>query len=894
MIVGAPRRGDVVAAPEHDDAPLHLQPTGDHGLEVPEAVIWRELLWSRVFLARHAGVVALALAAALVPAIGPHRLWIAAAMVTLVLPYEVGLHLLWRRTRRLPTALVWSSPFLAAAFTAVEPRTFVATLIVAISDLALTAVAFGRRQAVGSLAVAVAGMSVAVIVSQPPQGIVGVFGLAISGTVVVLTVTSVVALERILRQRYAELVAGLDAVVWESDPGSASIRWISGRAESLLGYSAADWVDDPEFWPRHLHPVDRDAVIAYCLQSEEEGRDHELEYRMVRADGTTAWVHDVVRIERDRHGRPVRVRGLMVDVTTRRQAEEGVRQFADIVENIAVGLFVVRLDDRDDDRSLRIVAVNPEAGRLLRRDPADLVGRLVVEAFPSLVKTVLPRRLAGVVRTHRAFAVEWPVDQERLFSVRAFPLPGDAVGVSLDDVTAATRSAELLRHQATHDDLTGLPNRVLLLDRLQQALVTANREGSAVALLVMDLDAFKEVNDALGHHHGDRLLVALSRRLEDVLRECDTIARLGGDEFAVLLTTDVSRAGAEVVARKITNALEQPFSIDGLRLQSSASIGIAHYPEHADHADELVQRADVAMYLAKRSGWDFATYAAEQDKSSVRRLTLLGELRRALTDEELTLHFQPLVDLRSGRVVRAEALVRWEHPRDGLVAPGDFIELAELSGLIQPLTRWVIERAVQECCRWAGEGFDLGVAVNLSVRNLYEPELAPWLARLLRRTGLPTGRLTLEITESHLMDDPLLALSVLREVSELGVASSVDDFGTGYSSLSYLKHLPLDEIKIDRSFVATMSSDESDATIVRSIIDLGHNLGLRVVAEGVEDEVALRRLTELGCDRAQGFLLGAPRPGAEFLADLRAREQEAAEATEATVGHAGARAPELR
>jgi diguanylate cyclase (GGDEF)-like protein/PAS domain S-box-containing protein len=865
-----------------------VQPAGPPPPEVPEAVIWRHVMWSRVFLARHAGVVALAVAAALVPQIGPHRVWIAAAMVTIVLPYEIGLHALWRRTRRLPRALAWSGPVLAAAFTLIEPRTFVATLIVAIGDLALTCVAFGRRQALASLGVAVAAMAVAVAVADPAQGLVGVTGLAISGSVVVLTVTSVVALERILRERYADLVDGLDAVVWESAPGSPAVLYVSGRAEALLGYPVTEWLADPEFWPRHLHPDDREAVVSFCLEAEQAGRDHELEYRMIRRDGSVAWVHDVVRIERDRHGRSTRVRGLMVDVTKRRRAEEGVRQFADIVENIAVGLFVARLGDRDDDRSLRIVAVNPEAGRLVRRDPDDVVGRLVVEAFPALVSTALPRRLAEVVRTHRAFEFEWTAGTDRVFSVHAFPLPGDAVGVSLDDVTAAARSADLLRHQATHDDLTGLPNRVLLMDRLQQALANANRLGSAVALLVMDLDEFKEVNDALGHHHGDRLLVALARRLEDVLRECDTIARLGGDEFAVLLTTDVTRPGAEVVARKIGNALEQPFTIDGLRIQTSASIGIAHYPEHADHADELVQRADVAMYLAKRSGWDFATYAAEHDRSSVRRLTLLGELRRALSEEELTLHFQPVVDFRTGRVVRAEALVRWQHPRDGLVAPGDFIELAELSGLILPLTRWVTERAVNECCRWAAAGYNLGVAVNLSVRNLYEPELAGWLADLLHRTGLPAGRLTVELTESQLMDDPLLALSVLREVSELGVASSVDDFGTGYSSLSYLKHLPLDEIKIDRSFVATMSRDESDATIVRSIIDLGHNLGLRVVAEGVEDEVALRRLSDLGCDRAQGYLLGRPQPGADLLDALRAGT------IEARLGHAGARAPEPR
>jgi len=447
-------------------------------------------------------------------------------------------------------------------------------------------------------------------------------------------------------------------------------------------------------------------------------------------------------------------------------------------------------------------------------------------------------------------------------------------GVAID-VTAQreteSRLQEGLRHQALHDALTGLPNRALLTDRLHQAVHEARRTETPVALLVMDLDQFKEVNDALGHHHGDLLLVEIARRLQRLLRDCDTIARLGGDEFAMLLTVDAGRDGAVAVAEKIGGALEQPFSIDELSLQTNASIGIALYPEHAVDAEELVRRADVAMYTAKRSTASHAVYAAEHDRSSVRRLTLLGELRRAIDLDELVVYFQPTIDLRSGAAVRAEALVRWQHPEHGLMAPGEFIELAEVSGMIQPLTRWVCERAILETREWTDAGVDLGVSINLSVRNLYDPDLVPWLQATIDRSGLPAHLLTLEITESEVMEDPLVALDVLGRLRAMGVATSIDDFGTGHSSLAYLKHLPIDEIKIDRSFVGGMGDDASDATIVRSIIDLGRNLGLGVVAEGVEDAETLHRLADLGCDRAQGYHIGRPMPAASLRTHLARR-----------------------
>jgi predicted signal transduction protein with EAL and GGDEF domain len=356
-----------------------------------------------------------------------------------------------------------------------------------------------------------------------------------------------------------------------------------------------------------------------------------------------------------------------------------------------------------------------------------------------------------------------------------------------------------------------------------------------------------------------------------VLREADVIARLGGDEFAVLLTTDVSLTGAVSVAEKIDHALQEPFEIDELRLQTGVSIGIALFPEHADDAETLAQRADVAMYVAKRAGVAHSIYASEADRSSVRRLTLLSDFRRAIEDNQFVLHFQPIVGFADGKPVQAEALVRWEHPEHGLMPPEEFIELAELSGFIRPLTRWVLERAVAVASNWWRDGHRLGVAVNLSVRNLYDPSLPRFLGGLFETYGLPSDQLVLELTETELMDDPALALQVLGEVNRLGIATAVDDFGTGYSSLTYLKDLPIREIKIDKSFVDGIRRRTDDLTIVRSMIELGHNLGLEVVAEGVEDGLLYEHLAQLGCDLAQGFHVTPPLSAPDLHAWLAAR-----------------------
>jgi diguanylate cyclase (GGDEF)-like protein/PAS domain S-box-containing protein len=815
----------------------------------------------------------LALGAAVVPGFEGERLRIVGMIVLVVLPYNYAFERWTKRHGRPPMAMPYLDEALTPLIPLIAPSVWTAAMFVMVANMSLIPIAFGRRVALQCTALGATSLVVVGLVVHPPRTEASVMLFLVSSLAIVAIVGTLADGERRLRDRYGDLVAGVDAIVWEGPADDVTFTYVSPAAERILGYPSHQWLE-PDFFTAHVHPDDIDRVLAECQAAMVADEDFELEYRMVAADGRTVHLHDLIRRERDEHGQAVHLRGVAIDVTAQREAEKQLHRYADVVEHIETALFVLEHDDLADARSVRIVAANPRASAVTTFEHAyvgDLVGTLLWDVYPDVA---LLAGLAEVVRTGNAFSVpDLPsrrdgAEGERVYELHAFPLPGGAVGIAIDDITDQANAAEILRHQALHDALTGLPNRALLTDRLQQAVTEARRTDRSVALLVMDLDQFKEVNDALGHHHGDLLLVEIARRLQSILRECDTIARLGGDEFAMLLTIDADEAGAVAVAAKISAALEQPFFIDELSLQTNASIGIALYPDHAADAEELVRRADVAMYNAKRGTPTYSLYAAEHDRSSVRRLTLLGELRRAIDLDELVVYFQPTIDLRSGRAVRAEALVRWQHPEHGLMGPGEFIELAEVSGMIQPLTRWVCERAMVETREWVDAGFDLGVSVNLSVRNLYDPDLVPWLQRAISDSGMPEHLLTLEITESEVMDDPLVALDVLGRLRAMGVATSIDDFGTGHSSLAYLKHLPIDEIKIDRSFVSGMGSDASDATIVRSIIDLGRNLGLGVVAEGVEDPETLHRLADLGCDRAQGYQIGRPMPASALRSHL--------------------------
>ncbi|HUQ17275.1 MAG TPA: EAL domain-containing protein [Candidatus Saccharimonadales bacterium] len=437
------------------------------------------------------------------------------------------------------------------------------------------------------------------------------------------------------------------------------------------------------------------------------------------------------------------------------------------------------------------------------------------------------------------------------------------------DITARKIAEEDLAHQALHDPLTGLANRTLLRDRAERALVAARRDSERVALMVLDLDQFKEVNDTFGHQAGDDLLRQVGLRIAGCLRESDTVARLGGDEFAVLLFRADAHV-AELSALGVLSALDAPFSVAGQQLKITASIGTSVFPDSALDVEALLREADVAMYVAKRRGSGHAAYQRTQDASAGQELVLMAELRTAIEAGQLLLHYQPLVRL-DGKVLGMEALVRWQHPERGLLPPTDFIRLAERSGLVLPLFDWVLRTATQQCKIWRAGAPDLTVAVNLSMRNLQDPQLGAMVGRALEAADLPASALMLEITESLLFAEPDRGLATFKQLHGLGVRLALDDFGTGYSSLSHLHQLPVDQLKIDRSFVTNLTRDEGSAAIVRSTIDLGHNFHLEVVAEGIEDRETWEVLRALGCDTAQGYYVSRPLPFDRFSEWLAAR-----------------------
>lgn len=475
--------------------------------------------------------------------------------------------------------------------------------------------------------------------------------------------------------------------------------------------------------------------------------------------------------------------------------------------------------------------------------------------------------------------VEWSLvdrnSNNRIFHIRSPEVFKEEKIYLVRDITKFKEQTAALEHLAMHDSLTGLPNRALLQDRLQQAIFVGQREEKSVALLMMDLDRFKEINDTLGHHIGDMVLKEVGERLQGLLRKSDTFARLGGDEFAVVLPatdTDHSKEAAD----KLLKALEAPFVIEGHNLYIGASIGIVFYPDHGEDSSTLLQRADVAMYVAKNAQSGHCIYSPDHDQNSLQNLVLMGQLRRTIENEELLLYYQPKISYRTGRISGMEALVRWYHPQHGFIPPDEFIPIAEYTGLIKPLTIWVINAGLRQYVEWRRQGLDLKInmSVNLSARTLLDARFPAEVDKLIKRWGIEPEYIELEITESAVMADPDQALRILKQLDSLGIRLSIDDFGTGYSSLAYLKKLPVDEIKIDKSFVMNMTTDESDSMIVRSTIDLAHNLGLSVIAEGVENKEILEMLHTLGCDGAQGYYLCHPLPAAEFISWLNTSKWE--------------------
>ncbi|MGD8547673.1 MAG: EAL domain-containing protein [Thiohalophilus sp.] len=440
------------------------------------------------------------------------------------------------------------------------------------------------------------------------------------------------------------------------------------------------------------------------------------------------------------------------------------------------------------------------------------------------------------------------------------------------EITVRREAEEHIRHQALHDSLTGLPNRSLLRDRLQQDIYTASRNNKHVSVLLIDIDRFSEINNTLGHRNGDILLMQVAHRLNSTLRHGDTVARYerqigpetvarsGGNSFTVTLPMLPTIETVDEIVSRIREIFTLPFDLDGFSLEVSARISIVHYPEHGENSELLLHRSDVAMYHAKKMNQDCVVYSPELDNFSTFRLTLMSELRQAISNNGLNMHYQPKIDMTTGKIIGFEALVRWVHDEHGFIPPDHFVPMAEETGMIRLLSQWVLHTTINHCQTFSKDGMPGNISVNLSAQDLLDPNLVDAIENILKETGLDPELLTLEVTESAMMEDPRNALQVITRISDLGVKFSIDDFGTGYSSLSYLKKLPVAEIKIDKSFVIDMRNNPDDTVIVRSTIDLAHNLGRYVVAEGIEDQKTLQILRDLGCDYAQGYYLSEPLP----------------------------------
>lgn len=437
--------------------------------------------------------------------------------------------------------------------------------------------------------------------------------------------------------------------------------------------------------------------------------------------------------------------------------------------------------------------------------------------------------------------------------------------VDFNDMSKELRSLyNTLESMAFSDPLTNMANRALFYNRLEQASSETERYNTSFAIFVMDLDRFKNINDTLGHHIGDLVLQEIARRLMKIERKSDTVARLGGDEFAFLLPAIENETSIKMAANKVIEALSSPVIIEPHRLYIGASIGIVLCPHNGTEASGLMRRADIAMYQAKKKGEDFVFYTPAMNSQNLFELTIEAELENAISSDNFELHYQPKIDIAKKSVVGAEALIRWLHPEHGLIMPDKFIPLAEQSGMINQVTQWVLDKAVQQCAEWHSLGLKIGIAINLSAFSLNDSSLHDIISATLQKNNLPAQYLTLELTESAIMSDASTALKILTNLDSMGVRLAVDDFGTGYSSLAYLKRLPVDEIKIDKSFVMDMMENVNDEVIVRSTIDLAHNMGMKVVAEGIENHQTWYKLSELHCDFAQGHYLSKPSSATEL------------------------------
>ena len=765
----------------------------------------------------------------------------------------------WIRTHT--WAIVFGDSILLGLGIFIEPNTAPAAAVLMMASTSVAATG-GWRPTVAAALGGAPFIGAAMAIHSVDNSVIIIATYLTTAVTMTYLISVMVSSERLERQQRYDLINGLDAVVWEAHPYPFVDAQVSGRVKDLLGLSVDD-VSGPGAWLRQLPAFDQTTVASRSQVLIDDGEDHELVYRLTTADGSLRPVRDRVRVETEPNGKPVIARGIITDITDEVRLRDSNRNLAELVERVPVGLVIAQAEIIDGDPTFTTLSVNPAYEDLTGLGATTLVSDGVADPLTGPGQVDVRRILLEVVESGETRRIEEAgdlrKDGDRTLSLEAFLISDGLVGMNVVDVTGSVTAADRLRYQALHDDLTGLPNRTLLEDRLRHALDASGRTRKSIGLLMLDLNHFKDVNDTLGHDQGDQLLRAVAHRIQGVVRSVDTVARFGGDEFAVLLTDDVSHRRALRAAERVLACFEEPIEINGMSLQTSASLGVALCPDHGDSVDALRKNADIAMYVAKRRGGGIAVYDPERDQPNLQRLALVTELDKAIIEDQLEIRYQPAINLDTGHVDNVEAFLRWNHPTRGLLGPGEFIDLAELSGLIRPLTRWVLHRAITDTAELNADGHPIGVSINVSIRNLYESVLVDEVNSLIENAGLAHERLTVELTETQIMDDPVLAHNVLGRLGELGVRSTVDEFGTGQSSLSTLQSLPVSEIKIDKSFVQDMAAgDEAATAIVRSIISLAHILELDVVAEGVETTETLTQLSLLGCDRAQGNLLAKP------------------------------------
>ncbi len=701
------------------------------------------------------------------------------------------------------------------------------------------------------------------------------------------------------------LLDSLTEVVFQTDPGG-NWTYLNQAWTRVFGYPVEESLG--RNFLEYVHPDERESTIQLFQSVVSGGLSHcHHEGRYRSADGRFRWIELRANVNYDASGAMVGNSGTLFDITDRHEAQELLQDEVAILELIAQDAplheticAVASLAARHTGMTVKAVTgPQPQRRGATRTASAILVGASSLEppipghgsiavARPdggcasatstSLASDALLTTLADAERLpgRSEFAIRSHYSQAELGRFVLYQASGRAVDAMVSQVVERcirlsaiainrARAEEMIRRQALEDPLTGLPNRALLHDRFEQALVAARRYGGYVALMLYDLDRFKDINDALGHEVGDLMLRHVAAQLQQAMRPGDTVSRLGGDEFVLLAPALQSPDQAMDIARNALQALEQPLQLREALLKPKASVGIALYPTHASDSTGVLRRADVAMYRVKRVGGQIAVYDPALDQAELESLGFVAELQRAIESDQLFVDYQPKICLRTSKPAGAECLVRWRHPSRGVISPAQFIPLAESTGLIKPLSVWVLRRALRDCRSWHERGRDIPVAINLSAPLLYDPELFDIIDRELRACRLAPGRLELEITESAVMQDPERAMTTISRLRGLGITFSLDDFGTGYSSLASLKNLPVQSLKIDQSFVRDMVTDERDASIVRAAIELGHNFELAIVAEGVESQNVRELLAGLECDYVQGFHLARPMRAPAFL-----------------------------